>query len=151
MGRFRRAPLSAALVITAFVACTSDTAPASTIPAIVTIAFAGYPADTMRVVVSNEAAIAAASSYVATHRGPHLVAGTIVRGSGIDSRYPFQFVPESVEFLDAAIERCDGAPMRTDVAVNSFFAAALGNSHAPAATWCPWSSYPILVERQLTQ
>jgi hypothetical protein len=148
MGRFSRA-LSAALAMTTAVACTSDTAPATSVSAIVTIAFTGYPADTMKVLVSREAAIAAAESYVATHRGPRLLAGTIVRGAGVDDRYPFQFVPESVEFIDAAIEACDGAPMRTEAAVNDFFGASLGNRNAPVATWCPWSSYPILVQRLL--
>jgi hypothetical protein len=141
--------LSVALVATTPLACTSDTAPVVNVSAIVTIAFTGYPADTMRVLVSREAAITAAESYVATHRGPKLLAGTIVRGAGIDDRYPFQFIPESVEIIDAAIETCDAAPMRTEAAVNDFFAASLGNRNAPAATWCPWSSYPVRVQRLL--
>jgi hypothetical protein len=141
--------LSVALLVTAPIACTSDTAPVANVSALVTIAFTGYPADTMEVLVSREAAIAAAEAYVATHRGPKLLAGTIVRGAGVDDRYPFQFIPESVEIIDAAIETCDAAPMHTEAAVNDFFAASLGNRNAPAATWCPWSSYPIRVQRLL--
>lgn len=149
MGRFLRLLSSVALVLPITVACSSDTAPPANVSAIVTIAFSSYPADTMKVLVSREDAISAAESYVATHRGPRLLAGTIVRGAGVDDRYPFQFVPESVQIIDAAIELCDGAPMHTETAVNDFFAAALGNRNAPAATWCPWSSYPIRVQRLL--
>ena len=140
------------LLLTALVAslaCTATTETNRTSTAVITFAFDGHPADTMRVLVSREASIAAAESYVAKHRGPRLLAGTIVRGAGVDSRYPFQFLPETVEIIDAAIEICDAAPMRTDAAVNDFFEASLGNRNAPAATWCPWSSYPIQVQRLL--
>lgn len=129
------------------VSCGSSTEPAPEWPAIITFAFTDHPADTMKVFVSREETIAAAESYVATHRGPKLLAGMIVRGAGIDDRYPFQFFPETVEIIDAAIEVCDGAPMRTAAAVDDFFAASLGNRNAPTATWCPWSSYPIQVVR----
>jgi hypothetical protein len=132
------------LVVTA-VACGGSTEPPGPVSAIVTFAFNGDAADTMNVLVTRQSTIAAAQAYIATHRGPHLLAGTIVRGAGIDDRYPFQFVPESVEIIDAAVEVCDGTPMRTEAAVNDFFAASLGNRNAPAATWCPWSSYPIKV------
>jgi hypothetical protein len=148
MGRFLRTLLPVLVVCTG-AACASNTAPATNISALVTIAFTGYPTDTMKVLVSREDAIAAAESYVATHRGPRLLAGTIVRGAGVDDRYPFQFVPETVQIIDAAIQACDAAPMHTETAVNDFFAASLGNRNAPAATWCPWSSYPIRVQRLL--
>jgi|SRR5690349_11382543 hypothetical protein len=140
------------LILTSLVAslaCSGITETNRTSTAVITFAFDGHPADTMRVLVSREATIAAAQSYIAKHRGARLLAGTIVRGSGVDSRYPFQFLPESVEIIDAAIEICDGAPMRSDAAVNDFFQASLGNRNAPTATWCPWSSYPILVQRLL--
>lgn len=103
----------------------------------------------MYVFVSRQQTVQAAESYVATHHGPKLIAGTIVRGAGVDTRYPFQFVPETVQLIDAAIEVCDGAPMHSASAVNDFFAASIGNRNAPAATWCPWSSYPIAVVRVL--
>ena len=56
-------------------------------------------------------------------------------------------MPETVEILDAAIKACDGAPMHSETAVNDFFGVSLGNRNAPAGTWCPWSSYPIGVQR----
>jgi hypothetical protein len=141
--------VSIALGATMYTGCGSNTEPASSASAIVTFAFTGHPADTMKVLVSREATIAAAEAYIATQRGPKLLAGIIVRGAGVDSRYPFQFLPESVQILDAAIELCDGAPMHTDAAVNVFFSTSLGNANAPTATWCPWSSYPIQVQRLL--
>jgi hypothetical protein len=125
--------------------CGSASEPVTTPPAIITFAFDGHPGDTMRVLVTNPQAIAAAQSYVATHRGPRLLSGQIVRGAGIDDRYPFQFLPETVALIDAAIELCDGAPMHTDAEVNAFFKSSLGEANAPIATWCPWSSYPIAV------
>ena len=144
-----RSALPFAFVAAALAACGSATQPRAPTSAIITVAFDGHPADTMKVLVSREATIAAAESYVATHRGPRLLAGTIVRGAGVDSRYPFQFLPESVQIIDAAIEACDSAPMRTEAAVNDFFATSLGSRNAPTATWCPWSSYPIMVLRLL--
>lgn len=114
-------------------------------PVGIVFAFEGFPADTMIVTTNRPETIAAAKAYIATHRGPRLLAGTIVRGSGPDPRYPFQFVPETVQLIGAAIELCDGAPMRTEAAVNDFFLASQGSRNAPAATWCPWSSYPIAV------
>jgi len=148
MGSSVRFNLSLALAVTS-AACSTNSATGPAPSAIVTFAFDGRPADTMKVLVSRQSTIAAAESYIAKHRGPRLLAGTIVRGAGVDSRYPFQFVPETVELIDAAIELCDGAPMRTDAAVNDFFQASVGNRNAPAATWCPWSSYPIQVQRLL--
>jgi hypothetical protein len=114
-------------------------------PVGIVFAFEGHPADTMLVITNRPETLAAARAYIATHRGPRLLAGTIVRGSGPDPRYPFQFIPETVQLIDAAIEVCDGAPMRTEAEVNDFFQASQGNRNAPAATWCPWSSYPIRV------
>jgi len=141
--------LSIATAVIAPLGCTADSAVGPATSAVVTFAFDGHPADTMRVLVSRQSTIAAAEAYIARHRGPRLLAGTIVRGSGVDARFPFQFIPESVEIIDAAIEICDGAPMRTESAVNDFFQASLGNRNAPTATWCPWSSYPIQVQRLL--
>jgi hypothetical protein len=151
--RGSRSKLPVSLVVaTALVGtlgCGADSAVGPTTSAVITFAFDGHPADTMRVLVSRQSTIAAAEAYLAKHRGPRLLAGTIVRGAGVDSRYPFQFLPESVEIIDAAIEVCDGAPMRTEASVNDFFQASLGNRNAPTATWCPWSSYPIQVQRLL--
>ena len=143
-----RRPLLFALTL-AVQACVSSSEPAAAPPAIITFAFDGHPADTMKVYVTRPATITAAESYIATHRGPRLLAGTIVRGAGVDDRYPFQFLAETVQLIDAAIELCDGAPMRTEAEVNDFFAASLGSRNAPTATWCPWSSYPIQVQRLL--
>jgi hypothetical protein len=135
--------------LTVALGCSSSSAPANLAPAIITFAFDGHPADTMRVFVNRQQTIADAETYVATHHGPKLLAGVIVRGAGVDPRYPFQFLPETVELIDAAIASCDAAPMRTDAAVNDFFFASIGNRSAPTATWCPWSSYPIQVQRLL--
>jgi hypothetical protein len=141
-----RSRLLLVLLTLAVPACNSMTSePVLVAPVGIVFAFEGFPADTMIVTTNRPETIAAAKAYIATHRGPRLLAGTIVRGSGPDPRYPFQFVPETVQLIGAAIELCDGAPMRTEAAVNDFFLASQGSRNAPAATWCPWSSYPIAV------
>lgn len=76
-----------------------------------------------------------------------MIAGRIERGIGVDSGYPFHFVPETVRIVDLAIEVCDGAPMRTTAAVDSFFVWSTGNVNTESAQYCPWSSYPIAVQR----
>ena len=115
--------------------------------AVITVAFDGHPADTLDIIVTDSATIAAAEDYVRTHTGSRMIAGRIVRGAGLDTSYPFRFVPETVRIVDLAIEVCDGAPMRTAAAVDSFFVWATGNVNAESAQYCPWSSYPIAVHR----
>lgn len=137
--------LSIAAAAASFAACTRSTEPPINFGAIITVAFAGYPADTMHIFVTRSATIEAAQAYVATQRGPKLIAGTIVRGAGLDERYPFQFLAPTVDIIDAAVEACDGPPMHTDTAVNDFFEHSLGSRNAPTALWCPWSSYPVAV------
>src|SRR5688572_30100896 len=78
----------------------------------VRLAFDGYPQDTMRIAITDTAAIRMAREFVNTGQGPKLPIGRIVRGAGLDPRYPFHFEPASVQFADFAIELCDGAPMR---------------------------------------
>jgi hypothetical protein len=115
--------------------------------ALVTFAFAGIPADTIRVIVTDPATIEAAGRYLSTGAGPKMLMGTIVRGAvDLNARYPFHFLPESVRLVDNAIELCDGAPMHTAAAVDDFIQGATGNRQSPSSTWCPWSSYPIKIE-----
>lgn len=140
------------LSLGAAAACSSTNEPApnfGTPAALITVAFQGIPHDTLVVYVSDSATISAAERYVANHTGPRLVTGTIVRGAGSDQRYPFQFKPESVRIVDAAIEICDGAPMRTADEVDTFIELSTGSRQTASATWCPWSSYPIKVQRVL--
>lgn len=114
--------------------------------AVITVAFEGL-ADTLDIVVTDAATIAAADAYVQSHSGSRMIAGRIARGAGVDTRYPFHFVPESVRIVEVAIELCDGAPMRTAAAVDSFFVGSTGDLHSESAQYCPWSSYPIRVQR----
>jgi hypothetical protein len=114
--------------------------------AIITVAFDGL-ADTLDITVTDAATIEAADNYVRTHSGSRLISGRIVRGAGVDTAYPFHFVPETVRIVDLAIEVCDGAPMRTTAAVDSFFVWSTGNLNSESAQYCPWSSHPIRVQR----
>lgn len=139
-----------ALVALAVSACSSDSLSdpiGDSHAAVLTVVFEPRPADTLLVLVSDSATIAKAEAYVATHTGPRLVSGRIVKGSGWDTRYPFHFEPESVQLVDLGIEICDGAPMRSVQDVNSFFEWSTGSATSASATWCPWSSYPIAVQR----
>lgn len=136
------------LVLLAGVACGDDTAaPAEPRDgAIVTFAFDQLP-DTLRVHVRDSATIAEAERRVATGTGSRMPVGPIVRGAGVDARYPFHYLPDSVRLLDLAMEICDGRPMRTPAQVTEFFLLSTGNANAPRATWCPWGAHPIAVER----
>jgi hypothetical protein len=111
----------------------------------VRLAFDGYPQDTMRIAITDTAAIRMAREFVNTGEGPRMPVGRIVRGYGIDARYPFHFEPASVHFADFATEVCDGAPMRTDSAVVEFMKGATGEANPTSATWCPWGAYPVAV------
>ncbi|HEY7394149.1 MAG TPA: hypothetical protein VH559_04875 [Gemmatimonadaceae bacterium] len=115
--------------------------------AMLTIGFESRPADTLHVVLSDSATIARAESYVATHNGPRMISGRIVKGALLDARYPFHFKAGSVQIVDAAIELCDGAPMRTAQDVDNYFEGSTGSASSESAPWCPWSSYPIAVQR----
>ncbi len=114
--------------------------------AIITFAF-DQLADTLRVHVRDSATIANAERRVETGVGSRMPVGPIVRGAGVDPRYPFHFVADSMRFADLAMEVCDGRPMRTPAQVTEFFQLATGNPNATSATWCPWGAYPIAVER----
>ena len=128
-------------------ACSSSVGePGGANAAIITVAFEGL-ADTLDIVVTDSATIAAADAFVQSHSGSRMIAGRIERGAGVDARYPFHFVPETVRIVDAAIEVCDGTPMRTTAAVDNFFVWSTGDVHSESAQYCPWSSYPIRVQR----
>ncbi len=116
--------------------------------ALVTFAFEGHPADTLKVWITDSASIAAAERYVQTKTGgPRMLTGTIERGYGFDNVHPFRFKPETVRLVDNAIEICDGAPMRSAAEVDQFFEWSTGNRQSTSGTYCPWSSYPIRFER----
>jgi hypothetical protein len=142
------APVAAAgvLVLATLVACDSDNTvglPAGAVE--VRLAFDGYPQDTMRIAITDTTAIRMAREFVNTGQGPRMPVGRIVRGSGIDARYPFHYEPGSVHFADFATEVCDGAPMRTDSAVVEFMRGATGAPNPASAIWCPWGAYPVEV------
>lgn len=127
-------------------ACDDPTTPADPNEAVVLFTFQGYPADTMRVLVRHRPTIEAARAYIAGRSPTNIPIGPIARGAGSDPRYPFHFIPDSVRLADLAMEVCDGEPMRTAAAVDTFFVWSTGNPHAMRATWCPWGARPIAVE-----
>ena len=143
-----RSPVAAAgvMVLLALTACDEKTVVGLPDGAVeVRLAFNGYPQDTMRIVITDTAAIRLAREFVNSGHGPKMPVGRIVRGRGIDPRYPFHYEPASVHFADVATEVCDGAPMRTDNAVLTFMQGATGETNPTSAIWCPWGAYPIEV------
>ena len=143
---FSPVALAGVLALSASLACDSDSVVGLPDGAVeVVLAFDGYPQDTMRIAITDTAAIRLARAFVSTKQGPKMPVGRIVRGSGIDARYPFHYEPASVQFADFATEVCDGAPMRTDSAVVEFMRGATGLQNPTSATWCPWGAYPIAV------
>lgn len=125
------------------------TDPVEKVGAVLTVTFPSHPADTLKVLVTDSATIEAANTFVRTGAGPHMLTGTIVRGPGLDTRYPFHYLAPTVRLADVGMEICDGAPMRTASDVNDFFGWATGSANSDHATWCPWSSKPIAVERYI--
>jgi len=114
--------------------------------AVVTFGFDGR-AETLRVLINDPVTVAQAEQRIATGAGPTFPIGPIVRGSGVDERYPFHFIPDSVRLAELAVEVCDGALMKTAEQVDDFFEGATGDRFAQSAVWCPWGAYPISVAR----
>lgn len=136
-------PVIATLGAALLLAC-SDQGPEA--GAVVTFGFDGRT-ETLRVLITDPATIAEAEEWIATGTGPSFPIGPIVRGAGVDARYPFHFVPDEVRLAELAVEVCDGAPMKTPEQVDDFFEGATGNRFADSATWCPWGAYPISIVR----
>lgn len=133
------------LSIALAVGCDGPTIPTAD-EAIVVFAFQGYPADTLRVLVRHAPTIKEARKFIAGRSSANIPSGPIVRGTGVDPRYPFHFIPDSVRLASVTIELCDGAPMRTSAEVDTFMEGATGDSTATSAQWCPWSARPIAIE-----
>jgi hypothetical protein len=113
--------------------------------ALVTFAWDARP-DTMVVLVTDAATIAAAHAYVATSSVPSIPSGPIVRGAGSDPRLPFHYVPDSVRLVEVAIELCDGRLMKTEAELNEYFLGATGDAGASRAQFCPWGARPVRVD-----
>lgn len=111
--------------------------------AVVTFAFSGST-DVMDVHVRKASTIAAARAYVQNGSGPRFPIGPIARGAGADADYPFHFLPDEVELAEVAMELCDGRPMKTEAAVEQFFAGT-GRASEETTTYCPWGAYPVAV------
>jgi hypothetical protein len=115
--------------------------------AVVVFVFQGHPEDTMRVLVRRRDTIEAARRYLRSRAGANIPSGPLVRGAGVDPRYPMHFIPDSVRLVEVAIELCDHPPMHTPEEVDEFFEGSTGRPDAPRAKWCPWNARPIAVER----
>ena len=145
-----RLALSAVCAAVMLPSCSDAPAgPSSRVPVgggVITFAFGARPELTMRV-AAGAATVAAAESYLRTGEGPRIPSGPIVRGPGIDERYPYHFLPDAVDLVDVAMELCDGAPMLTPAEVNEFMRGATGEPFPASARWCPWSAVPVAVTR----
>ena len=141
----------AALAALALAACDAyPTPPDARLPpgppwGIVRFAFREYPGDTLSVIVTHGPTLEAARAYVRTGRGPRIPIGPIVRGAGIDGRYPFHFLPDQLRLVERVLEPCDAAFMYTEMDVEEFFREAAGAAEASHALWCPASAYPVAV------
>jgi hypothetical protein len=115
-------------------------APPPTEGMVVVFAFRAHPADTLRALVSDSQTVEQARRIAEGAAPSKFPIGPIVRGAGVDPRYPFHFVPDSVRLTDVAAEVCDAAPMHTSAEVDAFLRGA------QSALWCPWDGVPIAVE-----
>lgn len=102
--------------------------------------------DTMRVLVTDPATVAAACAFIESGSGPRMPTGTIVRGSGSDPALPFHYLPGTVRLADAAVEICDGRLMRTEEALDDYIEGVTGDRNAAQAPYCPWGARPVKVD-----
>jgi hypothetical protein len=112
--------------------------------AIVSFAWDTRP-DTMRVLVTDPATVAAACTFLAGGRDLAIPSGPIARGSLVDASIPFHYIPDSVRIVDLAMEICDGRLMRTTAQLDEFFRGATGDVASPRAPFCPWGARPVRV------
>jgi len=136
--------LSLTLVAT-LAGCSAGTGP--TDGAIVWFAFDNHPADTLQVHITNPGTIDTVEQVLADRLPRMFPTGWIRPGAGVDRRYPFHYLPESVQLAQAAIEVCDGAPMHTLTEVADFMDGGITSPDGTAAYWCPWGAYPVRVQR----
>ena len=115
------------LALATLVACDEDTIvglPAGAVE--VVLAFDGYPQDTMRIAITDTSAIRLAREFVNTKQGPRMPVGRIVRGRGIDPRYPYHYDPASVHFFESVgLDYVSASPYRIPVARLAAAQAAL--------------------------
>ncbi|CAN5161761.1 hypothetical protein BH23GEM2_BH23GEM2_24800 [soil metagenome] len=57
---------------------------------------------------------------------------------------PFHYIPESIQFVQVAIELCDSGLLKTPEAVTAFFQGT-GSDPAGSAPYCPWGARPVNV------
>lgn len=136
----RRAVRIAGALVLVCTACGSPTAPKPK-SAILTLRFEdSRPSgewETMRILVDNAATVDRAREYLRDPSPPVFPGGKIIRGQGVDPRFPFHYVPETVQLIEGAVEVCDGRPMHTPHEVNVFVGGVTGDTLSTEATWCP--------------
>ena len=141
--KHRLRPAAILAIALAFLSCDDTIVEPRAPGAVVTFAFSGS-ADLMDVHVRKASTIAAARAYLQTQAGPKFPIGPIARGAGADPYYPFHFLPDQVDLAEVAMELCDGRPMKTEAAVEQFFAGT-GRANEQTTTYCPWGAYPVAV------
>jgi hypothetical protein len=113
--------------------------------AVVTVAWRNST-DAMRIPVRGESKVRAACDFLAGSSQAGIPMGQIRAGPGPgDTAIPFHYVPESVTFVEVAIELCDSALLRTPAQVESYFAGT-GSDINGTAPYCPWAARPVAVE-----
>lgn len=126
-------------VLTSLACLMAADCPPGNAGSIVVFGFRYDPTLELRVLIGDPATVQAARSFITTSQGPRIPIGRIQRGAGVDSRYPFHFVPGDVRLAELAAEVCDARLMRTTAQVDSFIAGA-------GDRYCPWSAYPKRIE-----
>lgn len=112
--------------------------------AIVTIAWTAT-SDAMDVLVRGTDKVQAACDFITGRSSANIPSGRILAGSApSDTRVPFHYIPESVQFVQVAIELCDSALLKTPEAVVAFFQGT-GSDLSGSAPYCPWGARPVYV------
>lgn len=92
--------------------------------------------ETFRIALASEALIAEAEQALADGRDGVIIGDLAAGDGGFNSSYSWHMRPETVAFVDTAVEVCDGRP-RSDVESDlNYWLNTIGN-------YCPWGAKVI--------
>lgn len=122
-----------ALILVALTACDSNDSTPTFPDGLVVFDVEVADQETFRIALSSDAAIAEAEQALASGRVGVIIGDLAEGDGGFNASYTWHMIPETVSFVDLAIEVCDGRP-RSDVEGDlDYWLNTIGN-------YCPWGA-----------
>lgn len=131
------------LFVVVLAGCGGDSAPTATPlpptatsqPTSVVVTFRVAGVEEYRIELIDPQLIAVAQKLLAGEEAPKIPNGLVVRGDpGVNVGYTWHIDPNSVEFVDVAIEVCDGLPSFVE------------RGEVTSDRYCPWDAQVIAIE-----